>query len=156
MSVKSDAKKALQEFEKSNSKYKGKAYLTSGNRTWKEQLLIIIDAKRKNNYTNIKARFKKKYKLTDVPKSLKKMTDVQLKWWETEIGKQAGKSPGFPHVGGKAQDISVKNLDTAGKKLLKAEIEKQKLSVLMEKVTGSTSKYGVSIEKANVFHCYEK
>ena len=83
------------------------------------------------------------------------MTTLQLTWWQTEIGKQAGRSPGFPHAGGKAQDISVKNMDLVGKKLLKTAIEATGLSILLEKVTGTISKYGVSIEKANVFHVYK-
>jgi len=118
VTVKSEVQAVKKKFEKTNRKYIGKAYLTSGSRTWKEQLEIIINPKRKKNYINIKSRFKKKYKLKVIPTSAK-MTAKQLAWWQTEIGKQAGKSPGFPHVGGKAQDVSVKNLDLAGKKLLK-------------------------------------
>jgi hypothetical protein len=75
-----------------------------------------------------------------------------LKWWQDEIKLQAGKSPGFPHVGGFAQDVSVKNLDTDGKTALKKKIVAKKMSILMEKVTGTESDYGVSLEQANVFH----
>jgi hypothetical protein len=58
----------------------------------------------------------------------------------------------FPHVGGFAQDVSVKNLDTDGKIKLKTKIEGNNMSILMEKVTGMDSQYGVSIEQSNVFH----
>ncbi len=155
MTVKTDVQTMLSKFEKDNAVYKGKAYLTSGSRTWKNQLEIIINPKRKKNYLNIKSRFKTKFKLATIPAPSSKMTSAQLTWWQTEIGKQAGKSPGFPHVGGKAQDISVKNVDLVGKKLLKTAIEAVGLGILMERVTGATSKYGVSIERANVFHVYK-
>jgi hypothetical protein len=151
MGVAEDMKTALEEFEKDNPKLKGKAYLTSGNRTVDEQLDIILDPKRKDNYLNIKERFKKAYKLKELPKRAD-LTADQVKWWKDEIQLQAGKSPGFPHVGGYAQDDSVKNLDKDGKDKLKKTIEAKKLKILMEKVTGTESEYGVSLENANVFH----
>lgn len=155
MTIKTEVKTALGTFEKNNATYKGKAYLTSGSRTWRNQLEIIINPKRRNNYLNIKSRFKRKFGIAAIPNPSSRMTAAQLAWWQTEIGKQAGKSPGFPHVGGKAQDVSVKNLDLAGKRLLKAALEAAGLSILLEKVTGTTSKYGVTIDKANVFHVYK-
>lgn len=154
MTVKTDVKAALTTFETNNPTYKGKAYLTSGSRTWQEQLEIIIDPKRASNYLNIKSRFKTKFKIATIPTSVN-MTTAQKTWWQTEIGKQAGKSPGFPHVGGKAQDVSVKNVNLTGKGLLKTTLETAGLSILMEKVTGTTSKYNVTIDKANVFHVYK-
>ncbi len=151
MGVAEDTKAALEQFEKDNPTLKGKAYLTSGNRTVDEQLDIILDPKRKDNYLNIKERFKKKYDLKELPKRAD-LTEEQVKWWKDEIELQAGKSPGFPHVGGKAQDVSVKNLDKDGKGKLKKALEAKKLKVLMEKVTGTDSQYGVSLDQANVFH----
>ena len=59
MGIAEDVKAALDEFEKENPKLKGLAYLTSGDRTVEEQLVIILDPKRKDNYLNIKERFKK-------------------------------------------------------------------------------------------------
>jgi hypothetical protein len=151
MAVAEDVKKALDEFETENPKLKGQAYLTSGDRTVEEQLQIILDPKRKDNYLNIKERFKTKFKLDTLPER-KDLTADQVKWWEDEIKLQAGKSPGFPHVGGFAQDVSVKNLATDDKKTLKTKLESKQLSILMEKVTGTESDYGVSLENANVFH----
>lgn len=153
-SVSADAAKALAAFEADNPSLKGKAYLTSGSRTWQEQLDIILDPKRANNYTNIKDRFKTKFKLTNLPSGRSALTQEQLSWWETEIMAQAGKSPGFPHVGGKAQDISVKNLGLSDKQKLQGKLDDWKLKILFESVTGSTSDYGVSISAANVFHVY--
>lgn len=154
MSIAAGVKKLVLEFENENPKLKGKAYLTSGSRTWQEQLDIILEPKRKENYLNIKKRFMTKYKLKALPKKRADLTKDQLAWWKAGIMKQAGRSPGFPHVGGKAQDVSVKNLELEDKKKLKTKI-KTKYKILLEKVTGTTSKYGVPISSANVFHVYE-
>ena len=59
----------------------------------------------------------------------------------------------FAHVGGKAQDVSIKNLDKDGRAKLKEKLE-TKVNILMEKVTDTESVYGVSIDAATVFHCY--
>lgn len=154
MSIAADVKKLVAEFESENPKLRNKAYLTSGSRTWEEQLDIILDPKRSANYLNIKGRFKAKFKLEVLPKKLADLDKDQLAWWKAEIMKQAGKSPGFPHVGGKAQDVSVKNLTLEDKKKLKTKIE-TKFKILLEKVTGTTSQYGVAISSANVFHVYK-
>jgi hypothetical protein len=153
MSLASDVKSLVAAFEKENPDYKGKAYLTSGDRTWEEQLNIILEPKRKDNYLNIKKRFLKEFELDELPAKRSDLEADQLAWWKKEIMAQAGKPDGFAHVGGKAQDVSVKNLDKDGKAKLKETIE-AKLSILMEKVTGTESVYGVTIDAANVFHCY--
>ncbi|HEX4507110.1 MAG TPA: hypothetical protein VH722_15375, partial [Alphaproteobacteria bacterium] len=148
MSIADDVKSALAEFETENPTLAGKAYLTSGSRSVEEQIEIILDPKRADNYLHIKERFKSIYKLTSLPVRAD-LTEPQLSWWEDEVKKQAGQSPGFPHVGGYAQDVSVKNLDTDGKEKLKKKFESKKISILMEKVTGTESEYGVSLENAN-------
>jgi hypothetical protein len=153
MSIASDVKTLVTEFEKDNPDYKGKAYLTSGDRTWEEQLDIILDPKRKNNYLNIKKRFLKEFELKELPDDRADLETDQLAWWKKEIMAQAGKPDGFAHVGGKAQDVSVKNLDKDGRAKLKEKLE-TKVDILMEKVTDTDSVYGVTIDAANVFHCY--
>ncbi len=153
MSIASDVKSLVTDFEKENPDYKGKAYLTSGDRSWEEQLDIILDPKRKNNYPNIKKRFLKEFELDELPAKRADLESDQLAWWKKEILAQAGKPDGFAHVGGKAQDVSVKNLDKDGRTKLKAKLE-TKVDILMEKVTGDDSVYGVAIEAATVFHCY--
>jgi len=156
MAIKEKVKAALKTFEKENPKLKNKAYCTSGSRSWENQLDIIINPKRKKNYLPIKKRFLKKFStLKNLPETRKGMTKEQLEWWKAEIMKQAGKSPGFPHVGGKAQDVSVKKLTLEGKKALKKILEDAKLKILLEYVTGDDSDYGVKINKANVFHIYK-
>jgi len=153
MSIASDVKALVAEFETENPDYKGKAYLTSGDRTWEEQLDIILDPKRKNNYPNIKKRFLKDCGLDELPAKRADLDAAELAWWKKEIMAQAGKPTGFAHVGGKAQDVSVKNLDKDGRTKLKTKLE-TKVNVLMEKVTGTESVYGVTIDAATVFHCY--
>jgi len=157
MSVSSVVRRLLAEFEKENPNYKGKARLTSGNRTWEEQLDIILDPKRKKNYPKIKRNFLAKFKLHELPASRSDLDDLQLAWWKKEIMAQAGKPGGFTHVGGKAQDVSVKNLDKDGRTKLKEKLETQ-VTVFLERVTATESKYGekdgVTIATATVFHCY--
>jgi hypothetical protein len=153
MSIATDVKSLVATFEKDNPDYKGKAYLTSGDRSWEDQLDIILDPKRKNNYPNIKKRFLDKFKLEELSAKRADLEKDHLDWWKKEIMAQAGKPDGFAHVGGKAQDVSVKNLDKTGREKLKETIE-TKYSILMEKVTGTESEYGVSIDAATVFHCY--
>ena len=155
MSISDDAKAALNDFESKNPKLVGQAYLTSGDRSVAEQIEIILDPKRTDNYTHVKERFKSKFKLDKLPPRTG-LTEDQVKWWESNVLEQAGKSPGFPHVGGLAQDISVKNLLTDDKIKLKKIIEFKKMSILMEKVTGTESDYGVSIDAATVFHVTAK
>lgn len=153
--VTTHVKEKLEQFEKDNPTLKGKAYTTSGDRTADEQTEIILDPKRADNYTNIKKRFKDKFSLKDLPKHTD-LTDEQKEWWTTEIDKQAGKSPGFPHVGGKAQDVSVKNLSKEEKEKLHDLLKSDTYDILKEKVTDTDSEYGVTIDEANVLHVYEK
>jgi hypothetical protein len=153
MSITSDVKGLVADFEKDNPDYKGKAYLTSGDRTWEQQLDIILDPKRKDNYRPIKKRFLSEFELEELPGKRSDLEDDQLAWWKKGIMDQAGQPDGFAHVGGKAQDVSVKNLDKAGRTKLKEKIE-TKVNILMEKVTGTESVYGVTIDAATVFHCY--
>ena len=154
-SVKQHAESGITSFEKDSPDAKGKAYTTSGDRTADEQVEIILDPKRKDNYTNIKESFEKKFDLKELP-AYKDLSRDQKEWFVGEVNKQAGKSPGFPHVGGKAQDISVKNLNDTQKAALLKKLESDTYGVLKEKVTGTDSEYGVSTSDANVFHVYTK
>ncbi|MEO8427090.1 MAG: hypothetical protein ABI651_08260 [Verrucomicrobiota bacterium] len=153
MSIASDVKALVAEFEKENPNYKGKASLTSGDRSWEEQLDIILEPKRKNNYLNIKKNFLKEFDLKELPDDRSDLDKDQLAWWKKAIMAQAGKPDGFAHVGGKAQDVSIRNLDKDGREKLKEKLE-TKVNILMEKVTDTDSVYGVSIDAATVFHCY--
>lgn len=155
MGIKEDVKAAIETFEKDNPKLAGKVKLTSSDRSWEDQLDIILQPKRAKNYTGIKSRFLKAYKLEKLPAKRADLDKDQLAWWKKNIMAQAGKSPGFPHVGGKAQDVSVKALGNADKKVFAEVLKKASIKILYENVSSSTSDYGVTIDKANVFHCYK-
>jgi hypothetical protein len=70
--------------------------------------------------------------------------------------KQAGKPNGFAHVGGKAQDVSLRNLGADERKKLREALENAGYGVLNEYVTSSASDYGVDINDATVFHVFKK
>ena len=149
------ARNALKEFEADNPEAAGKARVTSLSRTPEKQTDIIVS--REKSYPGINSRFKKEFSVNALPK-YKDLTPSQLKWFVGEVMKQAGKSPGFAHVGGKALDISVRDLSTAQKQSLLDRITSGGgMGVLFEKVHGDNAKYkGVSLEDANVFHIYQK
>lgn len=159
MPVRDTVLKAIAAFERAEPSCKRSAYCSAGggSRTWEQQLDIILDPIRAANYPNIKKRFLAANPSLQnrLPSSRGDLSDAQLTWWRREIMAQAGKPKGFAHIGGKAQDVSVKKLTYAQKKKLKTEIEKLGLKILNERVTGTTSEYGVSLTSANVFHVHE-
>jgi len=150
---------ALIYFESIYPEYAGKAYLTDangmpttgdGNRTWQQQMVIILE--RPRSYPNISGRFEAEFKMK-LPASPENMTLDMLRWWEGEIMAQAGKVPkGFAHVGGKAQDVSVKRLDLDGKVALEEIIRSVGLDIIYEK----PPEYYVTIDKATLFHCQSR
>jgi hypothetical protein len=153
MAIKNDVDKAIEAFEKANPKLEGKVQITSMERTWQKQLAIVL--RRRSKYPNISANFCKEFPDTKAkwPNRVSQLSQEQLDWWKREILMQAGKSPGFAHVGGKAVDISVGNLNAEGKKLFKDALKEAGVDVLMEYVSGDDADYKASIGKANVFHC---
>lgn len=153
--LETDVAAALAEFEKKYPETKGKAYLTSGNRTIEEQLQIILDPKYEKNYSNIKERFKSKYNIKTLP-ARENLTKEQVKWWHDEIEKQAGKPKGFAHVGGHAQDISVKNLTDKEKQNLSLFLNSKNLKVYNENYSKSKVTFGVPLNQANLFHITRK
>lgn len=151
---------ALSQFETAYQNYKDKAYLTDangyrttgdGSRTWQQQMVIILE--RPTSYPNISKRFESKFKI-QLPAKPRDMTSEMLSWWEKEIMAQAGIPTGFAHVGGKAQDVSVKYLDLNGKKLLADYIKNVGLGIIYE--ISNPPEYFVTIERADLFHCHIK
>jgi hypothetical protein len=126
--VSSRVNSALSQFANEYPEYAGKAYITSNDRSWQEQMRIVMQ--RPNSYPYISDRFTKKFGIS-LPTS-QSMTNEMLDWWEREIMAQAGRSPGFPHVGGKAVDVSVKNLNSKGTQLLAQVLLNNGLSILYE------------------------
>jgi hypothetical protein len=146
----------IKQFQKENPKAgKVEPSRGGGERSALEQLEIILQPKRKKNYLNIKKRFLEKFSLRELPE-YKALTPDQTKWWISEINKQAGKPNGFAHVGGKAQDVSLKNLNDEEREKLRKTLEQGGFGVLNEYVTETDSDYKVSAKKATVYHVYKK
>jgi hypothetical protein len=146
--VSSKVDAALAQFAREYPQYAGKAYPTSNDRSWQEQMQIILD--RPGSYKNIQGRFTEKYGLT-FPVKRSDLTNDMLNWWEREIMAQAGLPNGFAHVGGKAVDVSVKNVDSRGTQLLAGILEKNGLRILYEQGNRYEHSYFVG---TLLLHCY--
>ena len=155
MKMETEVRAIIAIFEAKYPELKGKIYLTSGNRTWQEQLDIILARSQQANYPNIKRDFKTTFGYEKLPVARTELNDAELQWWEQEIMLQAGLSPGFPHVGGMAQDVSVKNITIAEREKLKTELEPY-FGILLERISGTKSIYCVDIKEANLFHIYKR
>jgi hypothetical protein len=138
---------ALSQFEREYPEYAGKAYVTSNDRSWQDQMRIIMQ--RPGSYPNISSRFTQRFGVS-LPTS-QSMTSEMLDWWEREIMAQAGQSPGFPHVGGKAVDVSVKNLNSQGTQLLAGVLQRNGLSILYEQNDRYERSYFAG---TLLLHCY--
>lgn len=117
--------------------------VTSGNRTWEEQLEIML--KRQENY-RICENFRIKFNLTKVPSNMLKLTSEQLEWWRKSILDRANTY--FPHVGGNAVDIRVYTFTTEIRKEIASLFKKYNGEIIFE----APPKYNVPIESATVFH----
>jgi hypothetical protein len=146
-SVMSKVNSALAQFGRDYPEYKDKAYTTSNDRTWEEQMRIIMD--RPSSYSNISSRFTQRFGIS-LPTS-QSMTSEMLNWWEREIMAQAGLPNGFAHVGGKAVDVSVKNIDSKGTQLLADVLKRNGLRILYEQGSKYESSYFVG---TLLLHCY--
>ena len=129
--------------------------ITSQERSWEDQLMIILDPRFSDSYTNIKNRFLSYAVLTSLPS----YTEVSenwdwMNWWESNIMDQAGQPNGFPHVGGRAVDVSVWSLNTQQKENFARILENKGVNIIFEYYGGSSSDFHVSIESANLFHCF--
>jgi hypothetical protein len=149
-------KSSLSSFEGGNPDAKGKAYLTAGggSRTVDDQVRILVNPRYAGDYP-VQERFKTQFKVKSLP-SYDNLTDDQRTWLENEVSRQAGKSPGFAHVGGYAQDISVKNLSVDERKALSEKLNQDGFSVLNETYDkNGKSKFKVKTKDATVFHVYK-
>jgi len=145
----SAVKSVLNEFYDENPGSDAKAArITDSERTWQEQLDFILE--RPGSYPNIQKRFTQAFKLDALPETRDELDDKQLKWWQVEILKQAGKPGGFMHVGGKAIDVGVARLKPPLKEKLFDKLN-ESFNVLVEK--GAIYK-NVKPKDATCFHCY--
>ena len=145
----SAVKSVLTQFYEENPGSDAKnARITDSERTWQEQLDFILE--RPGSYPNIQKRFVQAFKLDELPDTREELDDKQLKWWQVEILKQAGKPGGFMHVGGKAVDVGVARLKPDLKVILYDKLN-ENFNVLVEK--GAVYK-NVRPKDATCFHCY--
>src|SRR6266852_1968729 len=122
---------ALKEFYDENPGGDAKAArITDSERTWQEQLDFILE--RDGAYPNIQKRFLQAFRLHELPDSRDDLDDKQLRWWQVEIMKLAGKPGGFMHVGGKAIDVGVARLKPDLKEKLYDKLT-DSFNVLVEK-----------------------
>jgi len=136
---------ALAQFEKEYPEYADKAYPTSNDRSWQDQMRIVLSSSNPENYKYIKGRFTQKFGIT-FPTS-QSMTSEMLDWWEREITPENG----FYHIGGKAVDVSVKNLNSQGTRLLAGVLERNGLRILYEQGEKYEHSYFVG---TLLLHCY--
>jgi hypothetical protein len=159
-SVADHAQQAISEFVAENPDIKDNPpQLTAGggNRTVDEQEQIILNPKFAGQYPT-QERFKKQFNLDSLP-AYDSLTDEQKQWLDSAVNSQAGKSPGFAHVGGYAQDVSVKNLTLDQKSALLSKLAQGGYGVLNETYADPTTgkaKFNVDINDATVFHVYKK
>ena len=141
---------ALAQFAREYPEYAGKAYPTSNNRTWEEQMQIILArGPSPNAYERISREFTNRFGIS-LPTS-QSMTSEMKAWWKREIEAQAGLPNGFAHVGGKAVDVSVRNLDSKGTQLLAGVLQRNGLSILYERDEKYEHSYFVG---TLLLHCY--
>jgi hypothetical protein len=123
---------AVAQFESSYPDYRGKVSLTggTGERTWEQQMEFCLT--RPTQYPNICRRFTTIFGV-ELPSPSSKMTEEMRAWWQREIMAQAGRPDGFAHIGGKAQDVWVADLDNQGKQLFESIIRNNGLGIIYEK-----------------------
>ena len=146
--VRSKVDAALAQFAREYPEYAGKAYVSSEDRTWQRQMEIILE--RPQSYKNISGRFTERFGVS-LPAPASSMTSEMRAWWEREIMAQAGLPNGFAHVGGKAVDVSVKNVDSKGTQLLAGILQRNGLRILYEQGAKYESSY---FPGTLLLHCY--
>lgn len=138
--------------------YDGARITDKGTRTLAEQVKFVKE--RPKQYPATLNRFFSDFKIdprkVDDTEFMRTIYDNHQKWLEDTIQDLAKKRIGFKHLSGHAVDISVRQLDNLSKMRLFNELVDQGVYILLEKVDGAKSVYGVTIDRANVFHVEEK
>ena len=128
-------------------------WITDGDRPWKDQLVYLLE--RPKEYPGTTESFKKTF-MKDPPKTASELTEEQEKWYQERIISQAGKSPGFAHVGntgvgGSAVDIRVSDFSINGKKRLDELLTAKGIKILYEDENGKKT----TRNNAKVFHLHK-
>jgi len=153
--VSSVVSRAMEQYRQQNQSVPNSFRISSDNRSWQEQLDIILKSQ-SSSYPNIKRDFLRYSGLSQLPtgSEVARNSDWWY-WWEENIMKQAGIPGGFAHVGGKAVDVSVRDLNNQQKAAFLRILQNNGVKVLMEYYDTNTrnAQFDVSIERANLFHC---
>jgi hypothetical protein len=149
MSIEAKVRPVVAAFKKENPSA-AEVKFTGGDRPAEKELGFICE--RPTQYPIIGKAFKAKFK-ADIP-SAKEMQSDQRKWCLCFINDLAGKAGAYAHVGGKAQDLLVKDLTLEERKKLDAKLRKAGFKILYETIAGSKSNYHAKMESTTLFHVY--
>lgn len=149
MSIEKRVRPVVNAFAKENPTA-ARIVFTGSDRTPEKQLHFICE--RPKQYPVIGKAFRAEFK-ADIPTE-KALKPEQKKWCLCFITDLAGKAGAYAHVGGKAQDLWVKELKTEERKKLDVMLKKSGFKVIYEMVSGSKSDYHAKMENTNVFHVY--
>jgi hypothetical protein len=122
--------------------------ITDGDRPLEQQLFYLLE--RQESYPGSTSEFKKEFgKLP--PRTISELTTKQKEWYQQRIEDQAGRTPGFSHVGGNAVDIRVSDFSINGKRRLVDLFNARGVKILYE----IPPAYNVLMNNATVFHLYK-
>jgi hypothetical protein len=149
MSIESKVRPVVAAFKKENPSAKDVVF-TGSDRSADDELGLICE--RPTQYPVIGKAFRGKFK-AEIP-SAKTMEADQKKWCLCFINGLAGKAGAYAHVGGKAQDLRVKDLTIEERRKLDGKLKKAGFKILYETIAGSKSNYHATIENTTHFHVY--
>jgi len=133
--------------------------ITDGQRSWEVQLVYLLQ--RPKSYPNVTKDFKEKFDREPPETGSELITIVNKEqengwdWYRERIERQIQIPNGFPHVGGRAIDISVAKFNVDEKGRLAELLIARGIQVKYEYITDTEADYNATIEKANVFHLYK-
>jgi len=146
---------AIAQYRQQNSSAPSSLRITSNDRSWEDQLRIVLNSQ-SASYPNIKRNFLVYSRLSSLPTFAEVSANRDwMAWWEDQIMRQAGEPGGFEHVGGRAVDVSVRDLNVQQKTEFFRILQSRGVNVLMEYYDSSSrnAQFGVEVERANLFHC---
>jgi hypothetical protein len=149
VSIEGRVKTVVAAFKKENPSA-AEVVFTGSDRSAEKELAFVCE--RPAQYPVIGKAFKGKFQ-ADIPGE-KQMKPDQRKWCLCFINDLAGKAGAYAHVGGKAQDLRVKDLSLEERKKLDAKLRKAGFKILYELIAGSKSNYHAKMENTTHFHVY--
>lgn len=149
--IEEDFKRSIENIIK---EYPSTKITSSGRRSVDKQMYFV-----KKRPTEYPATLRKVFKDFNLDQSkinnnefLKTVYNGRDNWLRKTILETAKSGKGFFHLQGKAIDVRVRDLNLSSKQQLLDKLKANGYHVILERIAGSKSKYGVAIESANVFH----